>query len=502
MSTSKHESWKSFNYVCQKFGTDEMVRLRRNIYSLWDLIGYGHTSYCQISSGSAVEGLDMIGSDVDIMVLMMDVVVCTSERDAKTIDKRNHIFIMDTDSTNPCYALLRVPKNVRFHENDHDFLVHKGQDLFLSSQLFKLHQQNLISLYGVQFKIHGPCLTTENDKADIATCFRFTKDGRIQMIGLLQEIYRQGWRCFRVSDTFSSAFHTIYDPNHNSVTIHQMILPLIQYMAELFERMENSLVLLKKILHFSGAKLATNLIVFLLAKSHNLKVQRNTTAHYYNNKLQYHQFKQQQSRLFISKHAEICEIGWLFLATVFYRQKRYHIVLELVSHVLSRTVKEDIVTQYIMRIPDDIHFTQLHRRIDVMPAMLILKMLVNSVMFFEWDSSLIPDELEIEVTGTRFSLSPIILTHLLMFLSNYHLGNFMSCMRSLRSLETNAHGAYIRKKIGIVQIISFFLCLGIAYEMMGHLDGAHECFSTCVSLDKWNTTKAAFPLSKLYTKYC
>ncbi|CAG2249692.1 unnamed protein product [Mytilus edulis] len=70
-------------------------------------------------------------------------------------------------------------------------------------------------------------------------------------------------------------------------------------------------------------------------------------------------------------------------------------------------------------------------------------------------------------------------------------GEFKSCIESLRCLEMNTYGYYRYNLVGRVQMTSCFLCLGIAYEMVGLLDGAHECFSTCVSFGEWNTTKAA-----------
>lgn len=203
-------------------------------------------------------------------------------------------------------------------------------------------------------------------------------------------------------------------------------------MIEYFEENETSLLKLKTINHFSGVKLAAKLLMFLLSKSYNLKVQRNTTAHYFNNKLQNHQFKQQQSLLIISKGRENPDIGWLYLATFFYRHKRYHIVLELISHVLSKTINADPVTLDITRIPTDTDETILRYKMDVLPAMDILTMLVDTLVVFEYGSSLIPDELAIEVTGTfKFSLELIILTHFLKFLSNYHLSDFRPCMQSL-----------------------------------------------------------------------
>ncbi|XP_052107079.1 uncharacterized protein LOC127739389 [Mytilus californianus] len=631
-----------------------MVRLRRNIYNIYDIISNKGLSSFQICSGSAVEGLDMIGSDVDIMYLFNDIVVCTSERDAENVAKITHVttLIMDTDNTNPCYALLRVPKNVPFPGNMQWFLVHEGQDDFFSSQLLKLECLNRISRPGYLFKIHGPCLTTEDDSLDLACCLRckcwpsqarswmlrsrnnwpsqkliskvvnfgvlfvpigckgsiyehiewrmsfsvaeklliysfshtqmlcyglmklllkdvidkreslkgllcsyflktllfwlyeesgkdiwipenmlscfracicrllyctqysilvhyfipqnnffedrYKDDDRIQMIGLLQEAYKLGLQCFCVSGTFTGDFHIIYNPTHDSMTIHRMLRPLIYYLATHFEKNENCFVMLNKINRFDGIKLASKLIMFLLAKSNNLKVQQNTTPHYYNNKLRYHQFKQQQGRLLISSHSGFSEVGWLFLASFFYRHKRYDIVLKLISHILSRALKADASFAYITRIPADMDQTQLKYKYDVLPAMCILRLLVDTIMVFEGDSSLIPEELDIEVTNNvPFQVDIIILTHFLRFLSNYHLGEFMSCMGSLGSLEANAQTWYRHNIVGKRQITTSFLCLGVAHEMMGHLDKAHECFSTCVSQGIWNLTKAELRLSKL-----
>lgn len=605
----------------------------------------------------------MIGSDVDLMYLLNAIAVCTSERDAENVAETNHVttLIMDTDNTNPCYVLLRVPKNVPFKgvyysKNitfpglNQSVLVPNGRDAFFSSQLFKLDYLNMISRLGFRYKIHGPCLTTEDDTLDLAFCFRckcwpfqarswilrsrsnwpssklkskivnygvlfvpigckgskneeiewrmsfsvaeklliysfnhtqmlcyglmklllkdvidkkeslkgilcsyflktllfwlceevdkdiwipktlltcfracicrliyciqysvlvhyfipqnnffegrYKDDDRIQMIGLLQDAYHLGWQCFRVSGTFSGDFHTLTNPNHDSKTIHLMLRAIIYRLAEYFERNENCLVILKKINRFSGIKLASKLIMFILSRSNNLKVQQTTILHYINNKVQYHHFKQQQSRLLIASHAGNSEEGWLFIASFFYRQKRYHIVRELASYILSRAVKADASFSYITRIPADIDATQLNS--GEPSAMLILRSLLQSTMVFEGCSSLIPDELEIEVaSGNLFVVDLIILTHFLIFLSNYHLGDFMSCMGSLGSLEANTQTWYRLNLVGKRQITSAFICLGVAHEMMGHLNKAYECFSTCVSQGKWNLSKAEFRLSKL-----
>lgn len=647
MSSRKSESLKSYDYACQKFGTFETVRLRRNLYNLHDMIRNDDPLLCHISSGSAVEGLDMIGSDLDLMAVINGTIVCLNERDAENVAEENNIrtLILDNDDTNPCYALLRVPKNVTFPDNIHCFLEHRGQGLFYSSQLFKLSQLNFMSLLGDGYKIHGPCVTTEDDAIDQLYCFRckcwpsqarpwisrsrmnhwpspqlitkivnygvlfapvgckgstnediewrmsfsvaeklliysfnhtqllcyglmklvlkdvidkseplngilcsyflktllfwlceesekdmwkpedilscfraciyrllycvqystlvhyfipqnnffecrFKKEQQIQMIGLLKELRHHGWQCFLVSGTFSGDFHTLYNPNYDCKVIHQMIWCMVEQMADYFENYKNSLVVGKKILQFSRIKLAVNIIIFLLEKSNNLKVQRDTITKYHlNNKPQYTHFKQQLRLLIISKHRQCPDTGWMFLASFYYRHKMYHIVLEIISIVLSRSLKVDPST--LTTTVNIVHFEK-------MTAMHLLHLLVSNIMVFENDSALIPDELEIEVTNnSSLYLAVIIFTHFLKFLSYYHLGDFTSSMESLRGLEKCTYNQYRYKALGKTQIISSFLCLGIAHEMIGHVSKAHECFSTCVSYGEYNTTTAALRLSKL-----
>lgn len=47
-------------------------------------------------------------------------------------------------------------------------LVFRGQDIFFSSQLLKPIPHEGMSFLRFRLKIHGPCLTTEDDKLDIA----------------------------------------------------------------------------------------------------------------------------------------------------------------------------------------------------------------------------------------------------------------------------------------------------------------------------------------------
>ncbi|CAC5367696.1 unnamed protein product [Mytilus coruscus] len=64
MSTEKHESLKFYKYLCQKIGSEEVVRMRRLALCISDMSQYRED---RIASGSKGEGLYMKGSDFDIM---------------------------------------------------------------------------------------------------------------------------------------------------------------------------------------------------------------------------------------------------------------------------------------------------------------------------------------------------------------------------------------------------------------------------------------------------
>ncbi|VDI49688.1 Hypothetical predicted protein [Mytilus galloprovincialis] len=64
---SKCESLKFYTYLCQNIGSEELVKIRRLAFTILDLgQSFGHKT---ITSGSKGEGLDMKGSDLDVMAI-------------------------------------------------------------------------------------------------------------------------------------------------------------------------------------------------------------------------------------------------------------------------------------------------------------------------------------------------------------------------------------------------------------------------------------------------
>ena len=125
-----------------------------------------------ISSGSKSEGLDVEESDMDLMYLEpLDRVFETE--DEATADDDGHIvtIVMDTTDTKPCFSKLKVvniPRDREYmNEKLYQSIVQLGEDIFLSSKRSKLFGLSRLSS---NFQLHGPCISTIDNKLDTTTC--------------------------------------------------------------------------------------------------------------------------------------------------------------------------------------------------------------------------------------------------------------------------------------------------------------------------------------------
>ncbi|CAC5410699.1 unnamed protein product [Mytilus coruscus] len=160
MSENKTESLQFYKYLCQKIGSKEVVRARRLLFISND---FG-SNHIQISSGSRGEGLDLNGSDFDVMHIDPYYIVYESGKYAVQDQKCVIQLTMDTEESQPCFTYLRLL-------NDYDnlpqpfkqvFFQHNGNNL-LSSELFKLQQLNNKYKCPILTTIHGPCLSNYDD---------------------------------------------------------------------------------------------------------------------------------------------------------------------------------------------------------------------------------------------------------------------------------------------------------------------------------------------------
>ncbi|VDI17621.1 Hypothetical predicted protein [Mytilus galloprovincialis] len=175
MSAENSVSLYFYKYLCKEIGSEDEVRIRRFTYVIEDL-GTPITIVNQITSGSKVEGLQLKGSDFDVIYIDPLFKVYESERDV--VPRFDHCIplIMETDDTHPCFTQLHLGNN-----HDLTFEHDRAKNLFkcrkFSSELYRLYRmedltKDLDDINTSIFKIHGPCLTNLTDTHDFAWCLR------------------------------------------------------------------------------------------------------------------------------------------------------------------------------------------------------------------------------------------------------------------------------------------------------------------------------------------
>ena len=167
MTANRKESLHLYDYLCLKIGSDKEVKGRRLTFIAID------TSFkFQISSGSKSEGLDLKGSDIDVMFINQNFKVYESERD--NFQAQRAALIMDTTETHPCFTRLCLHTNyTSLHKDHRNVLEQHGIKYFLSNKLYKQSFSKSITKDRPMFnKIHGPCISDDDDEFDIAFCLK------------------------------------------------------------------------------------------------------------------------------------------------------------------------------------------------------------------------------------------------------------------------------------------------------------------------------------------
>ncbi|XP_071177885.1 uncharacterized protein [Mytilus edulis] len=171
MSHSTTESLHFYKYLCQKIGSEKMVKARRLSYIRSDFRGTA-IHFPEITSGSKGEGLDLKGSDLDIMRIELMYALYESEKDAVK-DCWRIVLVMDTEDTQPGFTHLQLYTNVNTLPNivKQNLQEHRGK-ILLSSELYKSQRLKLLPGFLSDFNIHGPCLADNAGTIDIAQCLK------------------------------------------------------------------------------------------------------------------------------------------------------------------------------------------------------------------------------------------------------------------------------------------------------------------------------------------
>ncbi|XP_052083676.1 uncharacterized protein LOC127721004 [Mytilus californianus] len=197
----------------------------------------------------------------------------------------------------------------------------------------------------------------------------------------------------------------------------------------------------------------------------------------YGNKYQYKQFKQCLSYLLQSITHDAVS-GWLMVASLFYKKKKYNSALTVLSYALGKCTREKVFkVAYVSAERRKLLRSITFRNLGIFRAFRILYL--NSILFNE-KSSLIPDELQIDVDVRGNLLPSVAYAHFLSFLCHYHLNNTKHYQESLGSLQLTIEEEYFIPGVGFKSLS--YNCLGVALLIVGDDESARQMFTRSIKL--------------------
>ncbi|CAC5423023.1 unnamed protein product [Mytilus coruscus] len=176
--------------------------------------------------------------------------------------------------------------------------------------------------------------------------------------------------------------------------------------------------------------------------------------------------------------------GWLLYASFFYVTGQFNVTLKLTHYVLSRLSPDLAFSCQKQECEVHIHNyrQKLHHTMSLNDRMRIA--IADDVTYLK-HSSLIPQELQLEVEDDKFIIQSIVISTCLRFLCYHHIGNSFNRQQTLRDLSTISNCRSLRN------CSNTFTILGVCYGISGHNDIAYhyyekalQCEDVCRSAEK------------------
>ncbi|XP_071160765.1 uncharacterized protein [Mytilus edulis] len=480
ISKEKSESWTFYKYLCQKIGSEEVVRIRR-LASTLNYMGESKSAQ-EITSGSIGEGLKLKGSDLDIMTIDPFFKVYESETEANC-DGRTIPLIMNTEETQPCFTQLCLLKH-HHEETDPNFWRPNNIITCFMACLERL-------LYCVRYSILSHYFIPDNNLFYL----RFTSSNKEKLITILTNLYEQGIDCFAYSKTLQGYKRKSCEITE-SFTSGNRILEQ-QIMAALFplptENVSKSLQY--HLLHHSRTGLCKEIFALYISKAYAFASQFSEYQSTSENKHYYFMYKHDLSHLLIGLQSDAVSV-LLMLASFFYVHKNYLASLTVVKHALQKYTDEKIYT-VSFGFTNTLNDTQKYvlKLMKNEKIYTVLKSVTIYPLRFHWMSAIIPQELQRDVADIFTIYHPLAFAHFLSFLCYYHLHDIVSCRHSLQQIESKIKNSE-REEEHHSFLCTYIFC-GIAHQLMGDTNLAKKLFHQVVEFDDRNATSAAQRLSSL-----
>ncbi|CAC5392411.1 unnamed protein product [Mytilus coruscus] len=503
MSTEKCESLHFYKYLCQKIGSKEVVRMRRLalcISDMSELSGGG-----SIYSGSKGEGLDLKGSDLDLMFIDTNFKVYESETEV-IWDGLTIPLIMNTEETKPCFTQLRLLNHQHLYQNFKYMWQKNHLGYMFSSEQYKLLILSAVFWLpelGNIWRIHGPCISDNNEQFDYANCLkcdqwivqakpwivRARKTWPLPEVISKIDLYEQGINCFTSSDTLKHYERQSY--NVIESLRNENVIKIIQNRPA-FAGNGNIKKIIYHCLHHSRTGLSRSLFALYLSKACQFAPDASKYGYSSENKHQYYKYKYDRSHLLIGSHSDAVS-GWLRLASFFYVHKKYFASLKVINHALQKYTDEKIFTgitaydfKFIQKQKQELNLTTKENTCiqkHVLNLMKkekpysVLKELTIEALIFNMRSLTIPQELQLDAIELLL-YDPLSFAYFISFLCYYHLHDMTSCRHYLQQIQSIISNlSVVNKKISVWS--TPIMCC-IAYKLIGETYSARQLFQEIV----------------------
>ncbi|VDI64467.1 Hypothetical predicted protein [Mytilus galloprovincialis] len=464
--TDRELSLKIYQFLCNIVGTEEVVQTRRKRFCAFDSV-LRILNFTVISSGSKAEGLDLNGSDYDQMCIYHLVKVYENKETVSSSEKNTPI-VMDISDTKPGFTKLKL------YEQRHMYHINQWREsvngeTYISSKLFREHELpgNMI--------IHGPCQSLPGDYYDMARCLRCEEwitpahqwvfrsrstwpDHRLVMSVIKEGVLFVPIGCkgslnedleWRISFSMAEK-QLIFSFSHTQLLCYALLKIILK---DIIKGKHGDLIcsyFLKTILFW----------VFEESRPSDWHPDENNFKA--SNNLVYEQY---QIRLKFFKAGLYSDAisAWSLLASLFYKQKRFHECIDIINYTLSKCTLDKIVLP-CNSLPVQTYFKKVKEAVGLL---LTCKHLIIGEVLFTKPYYLLPVEL-FPLIQKGFAkcvciIPAVVFLNMLSFLCVYHSGDNRGKLNALRDLELIIRERYFILPCYKEKVIH---CFQIAKSMM------------------------------------
>ena len=296
------------------------------------------------------------------------------------------------------------------------------------------------------------------------------------LLGRLNVLYSYGWRCILMSKQLSeyrvSTHSRVVASDERVEYIKHMFctkcvhLPLVEIGRMSLSR------------YCQSSKLQSYCHYFMSLK-YNYSAQYISVGDRNRNKTQYNQYRTCLSYLLYNLHHDSVS-DWLMLASLYYRMKHYNTAINIVAYAVSKCTPEKVYKE--KNLSSEQCALIKTKTIQSMSISRVLKLLLVRAVTFPLQSTLIPEELELDVVNDDHFLPPVVYSHFLRFLCYYHLNNINQCYNALADLQLTISEDYFISD-NILRSSSYNF-LGVAFQLIGNHEMAEFPFLHAIKLHK------------------